>query len=90
MFVGFSIHATIQSLKHNRSVLSDETTAEFVRGNKLAVLIGDFILAKVSKGAADTESSQIVTEISLAVGEAAEGKNAKFPDFIIWFCSTEK
>jgi len=71
MFVGFSIHATIQNLRGSEEKLLH--SSETVRGNKLAVLIGDFILAKVSKGAADTESSEVVTEISLAVGEASEG-----------------
>ena len=71
MFVGFAIHYTIQDAQIAN--LTDKEYSDVITGNKLGVLIGDFILAKVSTGAAETEMPQIVEEISLAVAEASEG-----------------
>ena len=71
MFVGFAIHYTIQDVRP--ADLTEKEYSDVITGNKLGVLIGDFILAKVSTGAAETEMPHVVEEISLAVAEASEG-----------------
>lgn len=75
MFVGFAIHCTIQDVE--LANLTEKECSDVITGNKLGVLIGDFILAKVSTGAADTEMPHVVEQISLAVAEASEGNFLK-------------
>ncbi|RDD45898.1 Decaprenyl-diphosphate synthase subunit 2 [Trichoplax sp. H2] len=54
--------------------IASEEDKELQLGNKMAVLIGDFLLAKASNGLAKLENTQVVQLMSEAISEMMEGE----------------